>query len=187
MEIRSLKQHTPTQQNRNDQAAIKNKEEKAEKAVTEQQDQYVPAANEKKATYEKPKVDTATIARLKEESERTYSQLRKMVEELLRSQGKAFQDLHFGTDVEVDEATRAEAQSLIGDGGDLSPEKVSDRIVEFAIAISGGDKGKFELLKGAIEEGFQQAKAALGGELPEISQKTYELVMTKLNKWYEEE
>lgn len=105
----------------------------------------------------------------------------------MKNQGMTFQELELGEQLELDELTRAEAQALIGEGGELSPENVSERIVVFAKAVSGGDKGKFEQLKSAIEEGFSRAAAALGGELPEICQTTYNLVMKKLNRWLEEE
>lgn len=152
-------------------------------------DEFVKTNQEKEVTYHKPNatVDTKTIQRLKEVSERNYNHLREMVRQLLEKQGMTFKDLEI-TDavVDVDEATRLEAQAMIGEGGPLSPEVLSDKIVEFAIAISGGDKEKFDLLKDAIDQGFKEAAKALGGELPEISKKTYDLVMEKLNKWKEE-
>lgn len=152
------------------------------------QDEYIAGGKvEEKAAYDKPKVDQATIQKLKQESDVAHNNLRRMVEELLKRQGMTFRDLEMGAELEVDEIARIEAQGLIGEGGDLSPENVSDRIVEFAKALSGDDKGKFELLKGAIEEGFRQAAQVLGGELPEVSQRTYDLVMEKLNQWQGEE
>ncbi|MDV6379470.1 hypothetical protein ORD22_14740 [Sporosarcina sp. GW1-11] len=152
-------------------------------------DQYIPSEPMKSVTYEKPttKVDTASIERLKAESEKAHENLRNLVRELLERQGISMEDAVSGKkEVVVDEQARLEAQAAIGEGGESSPEKVSDRIVDFAKAISGGDKSKFDLLKGAIEEGFNAAKDALGGTLPDISQKTYELVMEKLNQWKEE-
>jgi hypothetical protein len=41
-------------------------------------------------------------------------------------------------------------------------------------------------LKSSIEEGFRQAAQALGGELPEISHKTHDMIMGKLDKWAED-
>ncbi|HZJ84690.1 MAG TPA: hypothetical protein VFD02_03950 [Syntrophomonadaceae bacterium] len=137
----------------------------------------------KKATYDKPKVDHATIGRLKAESDRAYNSLKQIVAQLLERQGLTFREWNL---VEVDETARLEAQALIGEGGELSPEKVSDRIVDFAKALSGGDKDKIETLRGAIEKGFEAAAKALGGKLPEISQQTYDLVMEKLDNWLQE-
>lgn len=182
MEVNPIRVYSSTRSNNmNDTRNPKEKAVQTEHIATEQKSQYTPnLAVEKKVTYEKPKVDHTTIGKLKEESDRAYNTLRSMVEELLRSQGKSFRDISLDTEIEVDEATRLEAQSLID--GELSAERVSDRIVEFAKAISGGDKAKFDLLKSAIEEGFKQAASLLGGQLPEVSQRTYTLVMEKLNQ-----
>ena len=155
------------------------------------QDAYIPSnPNEKKAIYSKPAntANTQTIARLKAESERVYGHLREMVRQMLERQGLKFQDLlTMGEEeragIEVDETTRTEAAAMIGEGGELSPENVSDNIVAFAKALSGEDKSKLSLLRNAIEDGFAEAKKAWGGELPEISKKTYDLVMEKLDAW----
>lgn len=153
-------------------------------------DQYIPSKEEKVITYKKPttKVDTATIDRLKMESERAHEQLRNLVRQMLERQGVTLKDVKSGkVEFKVDNQARLEAQAAIDEGGPLSAENVSNRIVDFAKAISGGDKSKFELLKNAIGEGFNAAKKALGGSLPEVSQKTYDLVMEKLDNWRNED
>jgi hypothetical protein len=155
------------------------------------QDAYIPSnPNGKKATYSKPTgaPNTETIARLKAESERVYSHLKDMVRQLLERQGLTFQEVAAMSEeeraaIEVDETTRTEAAAMIGEGGALSPENVSDNIVAFAKALSGEDKSKLSLLRQAIEDGFSEAEKAWGGELPEISKKTYDLVMEKLDAW----
>lgn len=152
--------------------------------------EYVPTKEEQKVTYQKPyaKIDTETIQKLKEESQKTYQHLREMVRRLLEKQGFTFKDLGtFDGEIPIDEETRIEAQAAIGEGGPLSPESVSDRIVAFAKAISGGDKSKLDTLRGAIEKGFEEATQFLGGQLPEISKKTYNLIMEKLDGWVNEE
>lgn len=159
-------------------------------AAKRQIDEYIPSEKEQSVVYEKPsyKADANTIERLKAESEQAHEQLKNLVRQLLEKQGMTFEELASGKkEFVVDEEARTEAQAAISEGGSSSPENVSDRIVDFAKAISGGDKSKFELLKNAIEEGFSQAAEALGGALPEVSQKTYDLVMEKLNNWQAEE
>ena len=49
----------------------------------------------KKNTYENlaPKIDTATIQKLKEDSEKAYNQLRELVRQLLEKQGLSFKDI----------------------------------------------------------------------------------------------
>ena len=67
----------------------------------------------------------------------------------------------------------------------LSPEKVAKRILDFAKAISGYDKSKIPLLKKAVNEGFKEAEKILG-ELPDVSKKTYTLVMKGFEEWENE-
>lgn len=129
--------------------------------------------------------DKITIEKLKEKSDRAYQNLRRMVEELLRKQGLDFKRLDSEKELEIkiDDETRAKAKEAIEEGGEHSIENVSDRIVDFAKAISGGDRAKFDLLKESIEEGFEQVRDAFGGKLPEISEQTYDRVMEKLESW----
>lgn len=153
-------------------------------------DKYTPSEQEKSITYKKPehKVDQSTIDKLKAESEQHYSQLRELVRQLLERQGMTFKDVkNSEVVIKIDDKTRAEAQKAISDDGPLSPENVSDRIVNFAKALANGDKSKIKELTKAIKEGFQVAAQILGGELPEISHKTYDLVMEKLDSWANEE
>ncbi len=163
----------------------KGTQQKDSKETTEGiKDEYIPSNHQpKQGTYKKPKIDHSTIQKLKEDSERTYQHLRHMVEQLLKEQGLTFHEVD---KLEINEETRLEAQSMIAEDGPLSSEKVSDRIVAFAKAISGGDKEKIGLLRSAIEEGFRAAEEAFGGVLPEISQKTFQLIMEKLDQWAEE-
>lgn len=126
--------------------------------------------------------DKATINKLKLDSQRANQQLIRIVEELLRRQGKTLNLLNPEDVIEVDEQARAEASALIGPDGPLGVEAVSDRIVDFAIAISGGDKSKLESLRAAIDKGFKEAEKILGG-LPDISKETYNRIMEKLEAW----
>lgn len=153
--------------------------------------EYIPSAkeDEKKITYENPgikKANQSLIADLKKASDDRYQNLRRMVEEMLSRQGITFKDALSEKAVVVDETTRAEAQAAISEGGELSAEAVSDNIVNFAKALSGQDKSKLDILIGAIDEGFAQARSMLGGTLPDISQRTYDLIMEKLDVWRNE-
>lgn len=130
--------------------------------------------------------DKNTVLKLKRDSEQAYSHLIRIVQDMLKRQGKTL-DLIGGDDiVEVDEIARLEAQALIGPDGALGAEAVSQRLVDFAIALSGGDKSKADTLRGAIEKGFKEAEKILG-ELPGISQDTYKLTMEKFDAWAKSE
>ncbi|WP_312712369.1 hypothetical protein [Proteiniclasticum ruminis] len=133
------------------------------------------------------KRDASSIEKLQAESEKAHEGLRELVRKLLESQGMSFRDLSVsGEGVKVDEATRMKAEEMLGDGGLYSPEAVSERVVSFAKAVSGGDRGKMEELITAIDKGFEEARNLLGGSLPEISNKTYDLIQEKLKIWKEE-
>jgi len=137
-------------------------------------------------TYQKTGLikDKSAVAGLWKESERTYAGLRSLVEKMLLKQGHSIKTISAGDweNLTVDEETRLEAEAAVSSGGALSPEAVSDNIVAFAKAVSGGDSAKLETLKAAIGEGFRQAEKILG-KLPGVCQNTYELVMQKLDDW----
>lgn len=60
-------------------------------------------------------------------------------------------------DFTVDEATRAQAQADIADDGYWGVDQTSDRILDFAKALSGNDPGKADLLLDAFKKGFKEA------------------------------
>ena len=160
--------------------------------VTVEQEAYIVdiGNNTDKVTYSKPqtvKPDMKRVEQLKKEADNALAPLRQMVENLLKEQGMTFKDVSLkaneGKLVQIDDATRAEAQRLISEDGEYGIEQTSNRLLEFAKAISGDDKTKYNQLKAAIEEGFSQAQEAWGGELPDICKKTIDSTLEKLDKW----
>lgn len=63
--------------------------------------------------------------------------------------------------------------------------ETASRIVESAIAITGGNTDKFKIIVDAVQKGFGDAQIAFGGTLPEISLKTREAVFSQLDTWAE--
>lgn len=128
------------------------------------------------------KLSSDQIAAIKRQVDAQNASLRNLVEKLLAKQGSAyniaFSEIEFDSDMTV-----GEAQAAIAEDGYWGVEAVSDRIVAFAKAVSGGDAGKLEELKAAIDKGFKQAGDVFGGELPGICGDTYNAVMSKLDKW----
>ena len=135
------------------------------------------------------KTDYALINKLKADAEERTSQLRSLVEKMMTTQGVAI-----GTadsmwsflakgDFTVDEATRAQAQADIADDGYWGVDQTSDRILDFAKALSGNDPEKADLLLDAFKKGFKEATKSWGQDLPDISQRTYDAVVEKFNKW----
>lgn len=134
------------------------------------------AANLKVANY----IKTANDARV--------AQLENIVSKLIAGQGDAYgkaknmwQFLASGN-FTVDAATKAQAQADIAEDGYWGVNATSDRIVDFAVALAGEDPDKLEEMRSAFLQGFNKAKETWGGELPEISQRTYDAVMEKFDK-----
>ena len=83
----------------------------------------------------------------------------------------------------VDADTIAQAKKDIAEDGYWGVEKTSDRILDFAKALSGGDKDKADELLNAFKKGFSQATGAWGDKLPSICQDTYDAVLKKFDDW----
>ena len=175
----------------------KTSQQQKETETANSQDAYVVEIGsepDKKVTYNNPgtvKPDVERIEQLKKEADEALRPLRELVEQLLKKQGLTFKDSNLkaneGEMVEIDEETRAEAQRLTSDGGEYSIENTSNRLFEFAKAISGGDKSKIDQLKSAIEQGYKEAEKAFGGELPEICKKTLACTLEKIDQWAKSE
>lgn len=130
--------------------------------------------------------DQMTLSALWGETGQTFQSLRDIVKDLLQRQGLSLDKLKDGQTVKVDEQARAEAAKLIAEDGPLGAEKTAERIFQFAKAVSGGDTGKLDKLRSAIDAGYKAAEKAFGGQLPEISKRTMELVTSKLDAWEKE-
>jgi phosphoenolpyruvate-protein kinase (PTS system EI component) len=148
------------------------------------------SSTEKRATYSKPVAgrNSEEINRLWNETKKTVESLRSIVVRLVVSQGKKLENVLSGRDkIFVDDKARAEAEKLLAEDGELGVKAVSTRIVDFAKALSGGDKSKLAELRAGIEKGFRQAETAFGGKLPDICKATYDEVMKQLDEWENEE
>jgi hypothetical protein len=137
----------------------------------------------------KKKPDAADIAVLKAEADKATENLRKLVEELILKQNKNYKastessSEDTPTQPNISSADIEAAKAAISEEGEFGVKAVSDRLVKFAISVSGGDKSKLSELISAIDKGFAAARSALGSELPDICKKTYDETMKKLNDW----
>lgn len=143
------------------------------------------AASSTKKTY---KPDTNLINKLKADADARTSQLRSLVEQMMGKQATTYGNandiwsfLRSGN-YTVDPATKAQAQADIAEDGYWGVNQTSDRIIQFANALTGGDPDKIEAMRAAFKKGYAQAEKTWGGSLPEISQKTYDAVMEKFDK-----
>lgn len=127
--------------------------------------------------------NTALVQQLKADADARISQLRSLVEKLISGQadsyGKAndiWSFLREGS-FTVDPATKAQAQEDISEDGYWGVKQTSQRILDFATALTGGDPSKIEEMRSAFQKGYKQAEKTWGGKLPDISQQTYDAVM----------
>lgn len=154
---------------------------------------YEPSSKTEKATSTKnSKVDAETIAKLKADADARLSQLKGIVEQLISKQGKVsdtvsiwqqFKEGILNGTIEVDEATAKQAQEDISEDGYWGVKQTSERILDFAKALAGNDSAKAEQMREAITQGYEEAAKLWGGDLPEISQKTYDAVMKGIDEW----
>ena len=84
-----------------------------------------------------------------------------------------------------------DAAKAVADDGDWGVDAVATRIFDLADAIAGGDPEKLATMRAAVEEGFSQAGIAWNNatglnEMPDITEKTYNEIMSRFDKRAEE-
>ena len=153
---------------------------------------YEPSKEAATASTKKYKPDTNLIAKMKADAEARTSQLKSLVEKMISKQGETYGkandiwSLLSSGKLSVDPATKAQAQADIADDGYWGVSQTSQRILDFATALTGGDPDKIEEMRAAFEKGFKQATKTWGGSLPDISQRTYSAVMEGFDKMAED-
>lgn len=153
---------------------------------------YEPSKDSANIPVKKYVQNTEMINKMKADAEEHTKQLQNIVQQLMTKQGQTFsvandmwQFLASGK-FEVDEATKAQAQEDVSEDGYWGVKQTSGRILDFATALTGGDPSKIEDMRAAFKKGYEQAEKTWGGELPEISKKTYDAVMAGFDKMAED-
>ena len=171
-------------------AATKNAETTAASKKNTAEDKgvvYEPSSTNAKDSNSTKVTDYSSIvAKMKQEQANHNKQLQDLVDKLLSKQADKYTSLaDMFKNITVDPATAAQAQKDIGEDGYWGVNQTSDRLVEMAQALSGGNAEKADLMINAIKKGYEQAAKAWGGELPDICQQTVDAATEKLNKWRE--
>ncbi len=170
-------------------------EEKAEQSSSSNQSGVVYEPSTEKATESSKKTytqNTALVNKMKADAENHAKQLQNIVQQLMTKQGQTYNTANdmwkflASGEFEVDAATKAQAQKDIAEDGYWGVEQTSDRIIDFATALTGGDPDKIEEMREAFKKGYKQAEKTWGGELPDISKRTYDAVMQKFDKMAED-
>ncbi len=135
------------------------------------------------------KDNTAIVNMLKADLEERTKQLTNIVQQMLQKQGNTlaktddmWKFLASG-DFTVTPEVKAQAEADIAEDGYWGVEQTSDRILDFAKALSGGNAEYADKLLAAFKKGYEQATGAWGKELPDISKRTYDAVVEKFEKW----
>lgn len=146
---------------------------------------YEPSSTKAKDSDSKKVTDYSSIvANMKQELSNHNKHLQNLVDQLLSKQATKYTSLaDMFKNLEVDPATRAQAQKDIGEDGYWGVEQTSDRLVSMAKALSGGDPTKADEMINAIKKGYDQATKAWGDKLPDICQQTIDAATQKMTEW----
>ncbi len=133
----------------------------------------------------------ALIQQLKDDQEKMINNLMDIVMKTISGQGSSFaiatQDDMWKFLAEgkfkADPKTVEKAKEDISEDGYWGVNKTSDRILDFAIALSDGDTAKADLLIDAFKKGYEKATGTWGKDLPDISSRTYDAVLDKFEQW----
>ena len=129
------------------------------------------------------------VAKLKSDSQRQVDSFKSMVQDMFQKQGLAVKNsddiwsMLASGNYTVDQATADKAKSLISEDAYWGVDQTSDRIVEMAKALSGGDEEGMNKMLAAFEKGYKQAAKSWGRELPDISKQTYDAVQQKFKDY----
>lgn len=178
--------------------AIENLPENPDKAKPIKEKSEVPKmdtlelGNKGQESFGTYKIDRQKLNELKLDFNKNVDSFREMVNVMIEKQGfkadKLMKAMENGEKpvIEVDSETRAKAVEAISENGYWGVNKTSERILEFAKTLSGGDPSKIDALQKAFEEGFSKAAADFGGELPDISEQTRLKVLEGFEAWRQE-
>ncbi|MCL2575914.1 MAG: hypothetical protein FWE33_05720 [Defluviitaleaceae bacterium] len=122
-------------------------------------------------------VNVRDMRAILDQHNRQVDAFREMVSRLLNQQAHTATIVNGETMIQIDDATRAQAQADIAEDGYFGVAQTSERILSFARAFAGDDEGRIEIMRNAFLAGFAAAENVWGGQLPEISRQTFDAVM----------
>lgn len=152
---------------------------------------YEPSTDAEQTSKTVSKQDrSAIVQQIKEANQARVNQMTQLVHDMLAKQGNAYGQANdiwkflASGNFTVDAQTKAQAQADIAEDGYWGVSQTSSRIYDFAMALAGDDEDKMKEMQAAFEKGFAMAKKKWGGELPDISQKTYDAVNKKFEEYF---
>lgn len=134
--------------------------------------------------------NSALVSKMKADAQNRLDQMQSLVETMFKKQGIAigtaddmWKKLASGN-FTADADTIAQAKKDVAEDGYWGVSQTSDRIFDFAMALSGGDEDKMKDMLEAVKKGFSQATKSWGRDLPDISGRTYDAVMQKFDDYF---
>ena len=82
----------------------------------------------------------------------------------------------------ISSLSQEEAADLVREDGIFGITQTSERIADFVINGAGNNEDLLRAGREGMIQGFKEAEALWGGELPEISQKTMQAAIEKVDK-----
>lgn len=132
-------------------------------------------------TYEKPKKLSADLVQQMEDQ--IYESMKALVEKTLGVQvGKSMSADEMAEMLELGR-TPEEAAAAISEDGAWGVNAVATRLMDMAINLSGGDVAKADLLREAVQKGFEAVDVL--EDLPQVCRDTYAEVMKRFDYWVE--
>ncbi len=132
----------------------------------------------------------ALVTKLKADSQSRIDQMQSLVTKMFQKQGATIGNaddmwkMLASGNFTADPATINQAKEDISEDGYWGVKQTSDRIFDFAMALSGGDEDTMKKMQDAFEKGFSQATKAWGQSLPDISSQTYDAVTKKFDDYF---
>lgn len=130
------------------------------------------------------------VQQLKADQAKHQSQLADLVKDMISKQGKTlgqaddmWKFLAEGN-FTVDAETKNAAKEAISEDGYWGVKQTSQRIFDFAMALSGGDEEKMKKMQDAVEKGFKEATKAWGKDMPDITGNTHDAVNKLFDDFY---
>lgn len=176
-----------TASNYGDYNATSAKSKEAEATAVKKEDKAAVYEKSSNITKMSDSQRASLVKQLQADQEARKSQFTSLIMDMMNKQGSTYAK-SLGKDDDgiwkfmasgnftVDAQTKAEAQSAISEDGYWGVKQTSQRIFDFALALSGGDDDKMDEMLAAFEKGFKLATKAWGSTLPDISQRTYDAV-----------
>jgi len=152
-----------------------------------------PAAEYDKSNDGAYPVDKEAVKKMLDDMKRQQESFMQMIYKLMLKQANSMgiADKHMSITFDLmsrlaevaDQETIDWAKEAVSEDGYYGVKQTSERIFNFAKAITGGDPSKIGLMRDSIQKGYDMAERMWGDKLPEICKQTFDRVMEMLDEW----